>query len=119
MVTAPAALHQCPQILCEGWMDQSWWALAIHHCEHSRKMCNPTERNCTSEYLCRYKIVLGQGSAGGAPAVTYLDHDQRERKDVPLIGIHLNSQVSGQGGEETCNTCMTGAVEEDVRLAGC
>ena len=86
-VLIPTALHQCPQIFCEGWMRGPWRAPASGYSQHSHGSRKTNERNLAGEYLCWSETTMGRSVVHNWSPVTYLDHDHSERENVSLLAI--------------------------------
>jgi hypothetical protein len=83
----PAVLHQCPQLVCEGWVCRSWWPLATHYCQHGSSGYTGTKGNCARKCLLGYDTTVSQCLTQIPHSLTYLDHDHCEGKDIRLLTI--------------------------------
>ena len=84
-VLIPAALRQCPQLVCEIRMARSTRALAIHYRQQSHGSRAIIERNPAGKYLWWYETAVSQSPNN--PSTTHLDHNHREGENIRSLAI--------------------------------
>jgi hypothetical protein len=139
----PAPLHQCPRLVCEGWVRRSLRALAAHYCQHDRSRCTIVEGGRAGKRPWEYKMIVSQGSTQRRPFLTCLDHDHRESKYIRFFAIspllvqdfwccpsrgmtllfrstsHRIQDLSDPSKTKIRDPLMVVSINEDIRLGTC
>ena len=122
-------------------MDRPWWLFAGNYRQHSRCGQAIVERNHSGESLRPYGVAVSTSFYRKNPPVSHFDHDHRERENVCFLAICSlpvqdlwRSKSNGVAQRDArygileltdrpetkiCDSCVTGAIHQDVWLDTC